>query len=471
MPTTRPGASTLDGRSRDACRPRLQLFLPLFLIATSSGCCWSGLPAPPDDVVWMDLTPPRSSLAEKAARYQARLESYFQTPEGLVRYSRVLDEPDDGTYGDLSDVCFHTGIYLASQALRFATTGEPAAREQVLLALDGLRLLMDVTGVRGLLARHASPEGAMTERNPKWRRSSTRPGYAWRTDVSKDQYAGFIDGLGVTLAVVHDTEIRFRVAELACAAADHLIENNMSIRDFDGDETTYGNLAGTIWCVPIGVNSLISLAIARVAAMSSGALRYRVFHEKLLDEGYARTSYWAHPPLFDSGRRVNDHMAYLGFYPLLLLEERAEVLADLVAGEGRSWKAVGEEHNAFFALVHATACERSPASGDRAERPGVAKLAREALREFPEDKVEWPVDLTRAGFDFPRSILSTKNCEPLSTQAVPLYLRVRSSSMWVSNPYRLAGDFGRRGKHETAGGDYLVAYWMARYHGVIAEED
>ncbi len=38
----------------------------------------------------------------------------------------------------------------------------------------------------------------------------------------------------------------------------------------------------------------------------------------------------------------------------------------------------------------------------------------------------------------------------------------------MSDPYRLVGRLASRGETETSGGDYLLAYWMARYHEVIA---
>ena len=46
-----------------------------------------------------------------------------------------------------------TSMYLASQALRYAATGDPAAKSEADIALTGLELLNNVTGVAGLFAR------------------------------------------------------------------------------------------------------------------------------------------------------------------------------------------------------------------------------------------------------------------------------------------------------------------------------
>ncbi len=437
----------------------------------ASGCCWLGPGAPvPEGIArWQDPSPPKLSLHEKAAAYQDRIEKRHLTPEGILRYQRKLDRPDDGSYGDLADGPFHTGIYLASQALRHAATRDPAAFEQVRRALNGLRILMEVTGKRGLLARYFSPAGTISgiddpEANVKgWRHSTAHPELVWRGDVSKDQYSGFIHGLGVTLALVNEPGVRAEVAALAAAAADHLIQNHMQIIDADGGRTTHGNLAGRVAFVPIGVNALISLAIAKVAAVSTQdqpqGEKYRAFYAKLIAEGYARRTYWAHFTVFGVGNRVNDNMSALALYPLLLLEKDPEILGDLLEGDRRTWAAVKEDRNAFFSFVHAS---KDPREEGREE-------GRTSLFEFPDDKVEWPVDLTRAPYDFPHAFLNTRKCEPRTTKGVPLYLRARSSSFWASDPFRLRGNLTRTGNRETAGGDYLVAYWMGRHHGFVGE--
>jgi hypothetical protein len=331
---------------------------------------------------------------------------------------------------------------------------------------------MEVTGKRGLLARHFTPAGTEPAHR-RWLPSSTRPQYAWKPDVSKDQYAGFIHGLGVAFALMDEPEIRTRVAGLASAAADHLIENHMRIIDADGRPTTYGDLSGRFGFLPIGVNALISLAIAKVAAESTGRARYEEFYAALVARGYASITYWTYFAPFGIGNRVNDNMGYLALVPLLLLEESPKVSEKLRAGARRSWHHMQHERNTFFAFVHAALVEGQVREGEK--RPPLsgeaARAGKEALREFPEEKIERPVDLTRPGFDYPRAFFNSRKCEPRSTRAVPLYLRPRGSSLWASDPYRLVGNLHSHGEAENAGMDYLLAYWMGRYHGFITAEE
>jgi hypothetical protein len=247
--------------------------------------------------------------------------------------------------------------------------------------------------------------------------------------VSKDQYAGFIHGLGVTLALVDDPEIRREAGALAAAAADHLLEHDLQIVDVDGEATTHGNLDSHIAFIPAGVNALIALAIARVAAAGTGDERYRQFYQRLVDDEFPEAAHWAHFTVLGVGNRVNDNMAYLALYPLFLLEAERSILGELWAGELRTWAGVKDDRNAFFALAHA-AMERK--AEDARLPPGrpddrAAARGRSWLFEFPDEKVAWPVDLTRPGFDFPRAFLNNRKCEPRTTKAVPLHLRPRGS--------------------------------------------
>ena len=443
--------------------------IPLPLLAPLlSGCCWLTTHTTPEGIArWQSTSPPTATLAAKADRYQRDLEARFQTPAGLVDYRRVTFRGSAvSMWGLGADGCFHTGIYLASQALRHATTGCPQARTQILRTLDGLDLLHDVTGNRGLLARSARhslpdrpPERSTVEILP----SSSRPGWTYRGDVSKDQYAGAVLGLGVTLALVEDPEVRRRVAALAAALADHLIDGDMRIVDTDRNVTTHGDLRARVWGLPIGANALISLAIGRVAVTATGEDRHRRLWERLVEEGYPDAAYWAHFELFGVGHRVNDHMGYLSIYPLFLLTPTPSVREALRDSERRSWSHVGADRNAFFALVHATFVEESGKSA--------ATQAVEALREFPERKIPLPVDLTRPRFNFPRAFLNSRKCLPRTTEGLPLDLRPVSSSYWAADPFALVGRLTANGSSEYAGTDYLLAYWMARFHGYVNPDD
>ena len=421
------------------------LLLCLFIVISAPGCfVKTGLKTEN----WQDTSPPELSLEEKARAFQEQLESRHQMPDGLIRYKRRGEGyPDLPGYGNLADGCFHLGIYLASQALRLAATGDSEAREQVLLSLHAMKLYAEVSGKRGLLARYFSP---VKPDDDRWLPSPTHPEYFWRSDVSRDQYAGYVHGLGVTLALVADPEIRSQIAPLAAAIADHLIDNNLQIIDWDDKRTTYGDLRGRIFgIIPNGLNALICLAIAKVAAESTGEQKYVDFYEGLVQDGYPGIATWTHFSTFPRGKRVNANMAYLALYPLLLLENDQAIVRQLNKGARRMWSRVSEDHNAFFSFIHAAVVT----DGEEGRERG-----RKAILEFPDSKVVL--------------VLTTRTPEPKLTGAAPLYQRPRRSSFfWVSDPRGLGGELIDMGESEIAGIDYLIAYWLGRYQGFIEPEE
>jgi hypothetical protein len=430
--------------------------LVLALLPALAGCARFSPWRPPRGIeVWQDPSPPRLSLREKALAYQARLAALHQMPDGVIRY-RVHASQARDDYGDLPDGPFFSGLYLASQSLRFAATGEAAARREIEHTLGGMELLMAVTGRPGLLARFVGR--GPSPRGTDWLPSETRPGYWWRADVSKDQLAGYASGLGVALAVLPDPALRAPAAALARALAAHLHEHELRIVDHDGRRTTYGDLRPRLAGFPIGVHALIALAVAR-AADTAGAgteLWATLLADGALDA--AATAHWRAP---GNTKRVNQNMAYVALLALLRLEADAARAGALRAVEARLWESVAGEQNAFFAFVHAAA------SGDPAARAeGVA-----ALHDFPDRKRDFPVDLTQNGFEFERSPWNSSKGEPRARAPLPLYLRPAGSNLWVSDPRLLVGALHKRGETEYAGIDYLLAYWLARERGFVDEHE
>jgi uncharacterized protein (TIGR03437 family) len=56
-------------------------------------------------------------------------------------------------------------------------------------------------------------------------------------------------------------------------------------------------------------------------------------------------------------------------------------------------------------------------------------------------------------------------CGGQACQPIPVVLRPPDEYLWEESPFQLAG--GGSGIIETAGVDYILPYWMARYYGVV----
>ena len=213
---------------------------------------------------------------------------------------------------------------------------------------------------------------------------------------------------------------------------------------------------------------MISLAAAKVAAVGTRDRTYAAFYRELIASGYLQLSRGVRLVLLGT-KRVNAHMAYLALLPLLALEGEPRILLELRETERGMWRAVEAEYNGLFAMIHATLGDRLDELRSGKPASGAAEKALEALRLFPDDKIAWPVDLSGPEFGFPRALLPDAHGHPQSSVAIPPYLRGRSSSLWVSTPYRLVDGLGRRGDVQYAGIDYLEVYWMGRYYRHIGK--
>lgn len=464
-------------------RPPPALALPALLLA--GGCVLWSTTLPPGPRA--PQVRPTRDIEAKEQSYRDQLERFHANPDGLVDYAVPIEPVFDAVspivprpripplppYGRHSDVAHFTGIALAAESFRFATLRTPEAREAVATRLRGLELLEAVTGVPGLLARHASPEpvadGVPVDPGPKWQRAAAPyESYVWRDDVSKDQLAGVAFGLGVLLAVVDDPALHTRGSALAARIVDHMRLNDMVVYDSDGEPTEYGNLNGYIFGVPIGVNALISLALFKAAAVGTGDVRYEQAYAELVDEGYPRAAQWAHFAVFGFYKPTNDHMAWLGLYPLLRLERDPELLNAYRDAADALDDALGWEENAFYDASYASAYEGdvqlSPQRRAAVQRARTGLLR--SLEDFPERKVPLPVDLTDRP-ELARRWLNDLDGTPRAARAIPLYLRPIKTNMWSRPAADLIGNEREKGDELYVGYDFLLPYWMARYYRLL----
>jgi hypothetical protein len=447
---------------------------------------------------------PARKLLRKAEYFEKRILENHLSPEGLLIYKKAAHAPQKApvpprgqpAYGNLADGTIWTGCWVAAESLRYATTRDPSALAAAKRSLGALRLLHEITGKRGLLARHFSKDPGMDPASVysgEWHRARrTYRDYIWRGDVSKDQYTGFLFGCG--LAYLHlDDEARSTVRDLVRSVADHLLEHDLTIVDADGGRTRHGNLRGRICGVPIGVNALIDLAAFKLAAVSTRSKTYRRAYRRLLREGYPDITYWSKFQIFGKTNHNNDNMAFLMLYLLFRMERDPEVLDRLRKGMERTWCYIKDEQNALFNFIYLSAatppvlcppgapcCAIRPPSAYPSHaarrisrRPSSCRKDLQALEDgirslalFPERKRCFAVDLrNRPGME--RAFFTSRKGIPKAKQALPMNLRTVSSFMWKSCPYALYGKLGARGETEYSGEDYLLAYWMGRYHGFI----
>ncbi|MBI2876631.1 MAG: hypothetical protein HYY20_07095 [Candidatus Tectomicrobia bacterium] len=468
----------------------------LFLVLLLLGPSWMGC----HRLVFPDLArqaspprvppPPSRSLFEKALRYERTLQENHLTPDGLVAYkAQVPARKEEIEALDLPDGAAWTGCTLAAEAFRYAATGEPAARERVHRLVDALHRLQEITGVRGLLARtliHGEIPPAFLKGHGEWRRGQGPfAGYHWRGDVSNDQYAGVIFGYGIAYDLVAEPVVRERIAQDLQALMDHLVDHGMTLVDVDGKVTTHGDMSPRSW---EDLDALLALSFLKTASHVTGSPRFQETYRELIERHHyhrratqARKKWWEY---LLGVNHSDNHLAFLAYYPLLRLEQDPRLLSEYRRGLERTWSMVRDEGNSFFSFIYlylsdlmAQRLEAPPpapfritdcAGATASPRCQAWREALVTLQFFPEEKRVVEVRNSRRR-DIRKAWLADRHGRPQAQRPLPVYQRPVNTFEWKANPYRLDGHPGARGQAEYAGIDYLLAYWLGRYHGFIGD--
>ena len=408
-------------------------------------------------VLFMAQRARADALAAKADAFLSAIHARHLSPQGLFLYNVDLrtigGELASGAYPAMADGPTFNGLSAGSAcAPAEATSGEERARAlaDAAAGLSGLELLMDVTGVRGLLARTARRAPPVGPDQSDWHAGSGRfAGWFWRGDVSQDQYAnGLVPAVGLCRRLFAE-----RSRRLVVDAEAHLVTHRFQLVDPDGKRTTYGDLSPTSGLGWNGIGQLTGYAIvALVAALDPNDAQSTALRDRLRDrDRMVSRARFTNARIFGITDYSNDLMSF-DLYRVLLplaLETGDPAEADLRAGLWRSWLRVRDDHNPYFALVF---CELEPESCP-------ARLLAEvhdALADFPAEKRKIGGSAELAAL--PRRWLPARKREDEARELVPMRLRPATSFEWKSSPYRVTDVVDP--STEYTGLDYLVAYWL-----------
>ncbi|MBI4446481.1 MAG: hypothetical protein HY645_11300 [Acidobacteria bacterium] len=150
----------------------------------------------------------------------------------------------------------------------------------------------------------------------------------------------------------------------------------------------------------------------------------------------------------DHGRYFKFNLNYINLYNLIRLEEKSSLYRRAYLNAYNLLRNRTEHHgNAHFNLV-----DRALRGEDLAADAETSALLEAWLQRPHRDywidlRSKYPArDVDRA-------------CSP-----IPVADRINTDFLWQRSPFLLYG--GGSGTIETAGIDYILAYWMARYYGL-----
>jgi hypothetical protein len=354
------------------------------------------------------------------------------TSQNIVAYTRG------------GDSAIWTGHYLAAEALRYKVTGSPDALANVWSALRGIRSLRVVTG-NNLLARCLVPvnwqfASAITNEEAShgiFNGTVDGQQFKWVGGTSRDQYSGVFFGLGVAYDMVDDPSVRAFISNEVTGLLGYLIDHDWAVimPDFSISTVFLGRAD----------QQLSFLAVGRRVNPEQFDLAYTNFRSQFSLEVLVPI---AIESLDDYGSYFKFNLDEINLYNLIRLEDTKRNRKRYMRAYRIVRSTIADHGNAHF-----NAIDRALNGPDSTRDAEIISelddwLARPRRDVFVDNRGKFP------------ACGDNRACDPL-----PVAVRVPTDFLWQRNPFDLSG--GGAGTIESAGIDYILPYWMARFYGVF----
>jgi hypothetical protein len=360
---------------------------------------------------------------------------------------------------------------LASQAFRFAATGDPKAHANAWETFAAMERLESINSLGGFPARTFERKGYKVSDPDRWRDAGDDL-WEWKGHTSSDEIIAHMFGASVLWECAAKTkEEKDRIRAFVTKIADHILRHDLYLVDVDGKPTLWGrwNPEYVNWfphsIVDRRLNSAEIVALLQFVYAISGDAKYKAKAMELMEKyGYLENITWpmkdiAYTPGYihqgndmgDEWNHSDDLLSFDAYWVLYRWAFNGELKKKYATAIRDHWEIEKEEKNPLFAFVYAST------------RPKEFDLdgALWTLRRFPWDMVDWDVhnsdrgDITKLPPNFRHKEL--KELLPPGERRV---------TRWNAHPFVLDGGSG--GHIELAGDEYLLPYWMGRYLKIIA---
>jgi uncharacterized protein (TIGR03437 family) len=328
-------------------------------------------------------------------------------------------------YTRCGDSALWTGAYLAAESFRYNVTQSPDALNNVKAALSGIESLMEVTGDNRLarcIVPANSPYAAGIESEEAANTIHQSPPYIWVDNTSRDQVVGVFFGLGAAYDLVDDAGVKSRISSVATLISGFISGHQWSPND---------DISNTFVVRPEELQMLVQVT----RHVNPSSMLNAPFYTPPVSLGVAID-------VLGLGSYFKFNLDYMTFYNLIRLQDNSDSRSAYETI--RNFTAAHQ--NAFFDLI-----DRALEGPNGPRDAETVALMDEWLQRSPRD---FTVDLSKT------VAVCTEACAP-----VPVAIRPPADFLWQDDPFQLSG--GGSGVIETAGIDYILPYWMARYYGVI----
>jgi hypothetical protein len=368
------------------------------------------------------------------------------------------------------------------ESFRYATTGDPEAKERARKAFDFLKLLREVTGSDGFFARTIVPADwtSMNDPNrtytpqqladelvesPRFKPVETRwhlsadSKWKWKGDTSSDEMDGHFFGYYCYYNLVADDTERQRIADHVGKILDHLLANNFNLTDVDGLPTRWGiwspkSLNGDPeWSPEKALNSLEILSFLKFGFAITNNQVYQDAYLKLINEEHFIENAHKLHDTNPSWETYFDIYLALYIYPALITYENDPSLKAEYVRHMTEWFQKHKVTGSPFVNFTYNWLAKNSEELDNSVY---------FLRDTPLDLVDWYIDNgKREDLNLVRSPI----LEELQTNRLLPPSEYRTIR-WDKNPYEAVVGNPSEEKEPVF---WLLPYWMGRYLGLIRE--
>ncbi|MHB0999070.1 MAG: hypothetical protein ACYC27_07470 [Armatimonadota bacterium] len=392
--------------------------------------------------------------------------SHLRVPGDISAGVKYITDDNDGLW---------TAMYVGAEAYRYAVTGDPNARQLCVKSMNAILDLVRLSGypgfpVRSIIHEDEEVDGYTPDETVRiegaldriWYRSPVDPSLICKGDTSSDELDGHYFAWYLFHELVADDREKAELRTVVAAVTDNLLRNGFNLVGHTGKPTRWGIFGPQYlndnpdWCEERGLNSSSILSYLKVAHHICGDQRYADAYDDLIDNHHYLLNSLEHRrdwPWYLINHS-DDELAFLVYYPWLMLEKEPQRHAIIVQAMSRAWRDIRHERSSLYNFIYGTVTGM----------PCETEDAVETLRDWPWDLVQWDIrnshrhDVTLRVSPDGRRLTETDRVLPVSERQV---------WRWNGNPW--IPDGGRGGMTEEDAMSWLLPYWMGRYHHLISE--
>ncbi len=403
------------------------------------------------------------TLRKKADFYEQMLNTWGFKRLGFIhtlykkdgKWIREISDNDGG----------HTASYLAAMSYKYAVTGDKKAYKEAVDAFKAMYWLERITPVDGYVARAIySPTGDEDKMSlhgsgglpARWYKTKDGKWY-WKGDTSSDEIIAHFFAVSIFYDIAAEGKDKEMAREHIRRIASYIMDNGWVLIGMDGKPTRWGRWNPEYLLRPYGyhdrgVNGLEALAFMKAAYSATGDKKYEDGYQQLVKWGYRHNTIRqknVFPPADIAP--WDDKLAYMAYYTLMRYVKDPVDRSAYTRSIARTWEVKRISHYPLYNFGYGTI------TGNDCEQEQTAKF----LRDYQLDCILYNyTNSYRDDLFIPNGYRSyetgTRPLSPRETQVS------RDSRTFMTY------DGGSNGNVIREPTDFVMAYWMGRYHGLIS---